>query len=292
LSYEDGRGKLLKDAQSLSLVVQARPVHNPQLVVIAYHIAPEFVAPGDPLTLTIEIANVGSADAKEVLLALGGQDGAALEPFLTVDNSNVVFLGTLVQGGTAQVALRMLVDGGAQAKAYNLPVAISYTGAESTPTTKVQRIGMIVRQRVELQVDVYSRPESMAVETPGQISLEVRNVGRGVVDVIGLQATAVNARLDMEDGPFAGPLDAGGSASLDLVVTPTRWGTVQLGVHVSYRDEMNRVQTWRHALSLEVERDQPTAAAPPAAERAEQSRSEGFWKAALQVLRGFVGFGS
>jgi hypothetical protein len=292
LSYRDGRGKLLTGSQSLSLIVQARPANSPQLVVTAYSTTPDFVTPGDGLTLTLEIANVGSADADGLLLALGGQDGAALEPLMPVGNSNVLFVGALDKGRTVQVVQPLIVDGAAQARVYNLPLALTYAGPDGAPVTKVQRISLLVRRRVELQVEVYSRPESLAANAPAQLSLEVRNVGRGTVDVVEMRATGLNAALQTEGTPFAGPLDAGGSAPLDLVFTPTRGGTVQLTVHVAYRDDLNRVQAWSQSLSFEVDAGQLPAVQPGAPEKGERIDEPAFWQTVLRALKGFVGFGS
>ena len=92
--------------------------------------------------------------------------------------------------------------------------------------------------------------------------------------------------------PVVGPLDAGGSAPLDLVLTPTRSGAVQLNVHVAYRDDLNRVQTWSQALAFEVEAGVPPAGPPGAPEPSEQARSPAAWQALLLGLKGFLGFGS
>jgi hypothetical protein len=120
----------------------------------------------------------------------------------------------------------------------------------------------------------------------------VRNVGRGTVDVVGLQATGLNAGLDLEGAPFVGPLDAGGSAPLDLLLTPTRGGTVQLNVHVAYRDDLNRVQTWSQALTFEVEANVPLEGQPEAQELSAPSSSPAAWHALLLGLKGFLGLGS
>ena len=292
LEYIDGRGRSLSASLPLNLIVRARPVRTPQLIVASYRTEPEWFTPGDPLTLTAEIANVGSADAAGLLLALGGQDGAALEPFMPVGKGNVLFLGTLEQGQRVQVVQLLVVDGAAQAQAYNLPLALSYTGPEGALATQVQRISLIVRRRVELQVEVYSRPESLTVQTEAPLSLEIRNVGRGAVDVVELRATALNASLATEGTPFIGPLDPGGSAPLDLALTPSRSGEIQLDVHVSYRDDLNRVQTWSSSLCFDVNDDQPLEPQPGAPGLSEAADAPAIWPALVRALKGLIGFGS
>lgn len=292
IDYRDGRGKSSSQSQPLNLVVRARPVRAPQLVIVAYHTLPDFVTPGDPLTLTAEIANVGSADANSLLLALGGQDGAALEPFMPVGSGNVLFVGTLREGESVQVVQSLIVDGAAKAQAYNLPLALSYTGPEGTSATQVQRISLIVRRRVELQVEVYSRPETLTVDALAPLSLEVRNVGRGAVDVVEMRATALNASLATEGTPFVGPLDPGGSAPLDLALTPSQSGSIQLTVHVAYRDDLNQVQAWSSVLAFEVDANHLAGPETSVPEVSPKTGSLAFWPTLLQALKGFVGFGS
>ena len=293
LSYTDSKSRSMVTSHSLDLVVRARSVRSPQLIITAYNTTPESVTPGDPMTLTLEIANVGSADAHGLLLSLGGQDGSALEPFMSVGSGNALFVGDLEQGETAQIVQSLIVDGAAQAGAYNLPVALSHDGMDGTPTTKVQRISLLVSRRIELGVQVYSRPESMAIDTPARLSLEVRNVGRSAVDVVGLQATGLNVALETEGTPFVGPLDAGGSAPLDLILTPTQAGTIQVTVHVTYRDELNRAQIWSQSQSFEVGGNQPVAAGGQLpAHQSPAPSTPTLWTKVLQVLKGFLGLGS
>jgi hypothetical protein len=292
VAYGDGRGRSYSTPQPLSLVVRARPARSPQLVVASYRTLPESVTPGSPLTLTVEIANVGSAAASGLLLALGGQDGSALAPFMPVSSGNVRFVGDLAAGEYVQVVQPLIVDGGAQAQAYNLPLALSYIGPEGAPAARVQRISLIVRRRVELQIEVYSRPESLAVDTPAPLSLEVRNVGRSAVDVVELRATALNAAIETEGAPFVGPLDPGGSTPVDLALTPTKSGTIDLTVHVAYRDDLNRVQIWSNTLAFDVQAN-PFLGPEPDAPAAPEPRGGGtLWATLARALKGLVGLGS
>jgi hypothetical protein len=253
---------------------------------------PDFIAPGDAFELTVEIANVGSGDAQELVMALGGQDGAGLDPFMPVGSGNVLFVGTIAQGDRIEIVQLMIAGGTAKAQAYNLPVALSYVGPDGVSAIKLQRISLIVRRRIELQVDVYSRPELLAVDTPAQFSLEVRNLGRDAIDVVGVRATGLNASLQTKGSLFIGPLDPGGSAPLDLTVTPTRDGTIQLNIHVEYRDDLNRVQIWTQSLNLKAEAREPVVAEQVAREQPGPATPRLIWQVVLRGLKGFVGFGS
>jgi hypothetical protein len=109
--------------------------------------------------------------------------------------------------------------------------------------------------------------------------------------VVDLRATGLNVNLETEGVPFIGPLDTGGSAPLDLILTPTRKGPVQLTVHLAYRDDLNQVQTWNQSLTFKVNANSLPAAQPDTPER-KQSDPRGFWTTLAQTLKAFVGLGS
>ncbi|MBN1641280.1 MAG: hypothetical protein JXA09_08590 [Anaerolineae bacterium] len=290
VSYEDQHGARGELVQLLSLIVAERPTRAPQLLITSYATTPDFVTAGDALDLTVQIANVGTADAQRVVLALGGADGGALEPLMPVGSGNVVFVDRLAQGESVQVERRLIVDGAAQAKAYNIPVALSYAGPDGAAQSDVQRLSLIVRRRIELLVGVYSRPQALVAGAPAPFSFEVLNVGRGVVDIVGLRATGLDTTIEADGTPFVGPLDPGGSAPLDLTLTPRREGTIQVTVHVEYRDDLYQVQRTSQTLEFAVDAAPAATGNPPAAP--DVSHTASLWQAIARAVRGFLGFGS
>jgi hypothetical protein len=211
---------------------------------------------------------------------------------MPVGRGNVLFVDSLAQGQTMRVTQPLIVDGAAQAKAYSLPVALSYACPDGIQRTDVQRLSLIVRRRVEMQVAIYAQPEQMIVRTPAQLSLEVLNVGRGTVDIVGLRATGLNMSVVDKGTPFVGPLDPGGSAPLDVAITPTRSGPAQLTVHVEYRDDLNQVQTLRQALTIDVQDTQPSPEELDTPSAPAGGSSPPLWSTIARVARGLVGLGS
>jgi hypothetical protein len=295
LDYEDGRGTHRTAAQQLSLIVQECPKLVPQLIVSGYQTTPSVLSPGDQFTLTMTIANVGSADALRLTMALGGVDGAALEPFLPVNTGNVRFIPNLQQGQAIEVSQCLIVDGAASTKAYNLPIALTYDGGSIKSETAIQRLSLIVRQRIELQVGIYSRPETIGVGAPSSLSLEVLNLGRSAVDILGLEATSEGIDIEADGVPFIGPLDPGGSAPLDVIVTPRQGGPQQLEVQAKIRNDLNQVQVASHLVTIDVA-DGPGGAPSPVVAREtveiEKELPETFWQTILRALKGFIGLGS
>jgi len=300
LTFSDYEGSAYAAQQNVGIDVNDSLRGQPQLLIEQYHTTPDFVSPGDSLTLTLRITNVGGAAAKRVILALGGENGAALEPFSPLGNSNVIFLPEVPCGESVTAEQALMVDGAAGAKVYNLPVALAYDDARqqgaSARRNDTQRLCLIVRRRPEVQAIFYRDPEGLAVGTATPVSLEVRNVGTSSLRILGLAAKSVQLDISAEGTPFLGPLDPGGSAPLDVTVTPRESGPAEIVVRVAYRDDLNQIQALTRTLSLEVPANPalanvpaPGLAATPVPEADAQPR---LLLRLGRALQGFLGFGS
>jgi len=252
LAYEDPGGGIYTNQETIGVNVNASLTFQPQVLIGGYHTAPDFVQPGDPFTLTVEIANVGGGDAERLILALGGENGAALEPFSPLQTGNVIFVERLSGGATATVQWQLLADGAAQAKAYNLPLALAYDDAQGGRHSDTQRLSLLVRRRPEVQAIFYREPGELTAGAPTAVSLEVLNVGSRAVNITRLEATGDRLDIQAEGTPFMGPVESGGAAPLDVTITPRTSGPAEIVIHVTYRDDFNQPQTLTTTLTVNV----------------------------------------
>ncbi|MGC9398666.1 MAG: hypothetical protein ACP5HM_05975 [Anaerolineae bacterium] len=252
LEYADYSGGAYTDQQNVGVDINTGLARQPQLIIEAYHTQPDFIAPGDTFTLTLHVHNVGGGDAERLTLSLGGEGGAALSPFIPLRSGNVIFVETVPRGGSVAVSRRLLVDGSAETKAYNLPIELAYDDPRATRHQDVQRLSLIVRKRPELQVGFYRQPEMLTVGMPQPLALEVINVGRSAVNIVQMSPSGPQLEAEMTGLPFVGPLDSGGSAPLDLMVTPQESGELALLVAIDYRDDFNQIRTLTETLTLKV----------------------------------------
>jgi hypothetical protein len=228
---------------------------------------------------------------------LGGEGGAALEPFVPLNAGNVAYLVELRAGESWTFTRPLMVGGDAESQAYNLPVALTYDDDKGRQVKDTQRLSLMVYQRPDMRVDFYREPEPMRVDQPSLVSLEVVNVGRGTLDVQALEGGGDQVQVEEEGVPFIGPLDPGGSAPLDLSVRPLVDGTVELIVTLRYRDAFNRTQVVTDSVLLDAQGspaapDQPGASAPggvPQSGDTEVGADRPFWQ---RLLMGLFGLGS
>ncbi len=296
LDYTDASGGTYSEQQNLGVDVDTGLSRRPQLVIAEYTTAPDFLTPGDTFTLTMRVGNVGGGDAERLTLALGGDGGAHLEPFIPLKAGNVIFVPAVEAGSVVEITRQLVVDGSADAKAYNLPIALAYDDPRGSRETDVQRLSLVVRRRPELQAALYREPEGLAIGSPTALSLEMTNVGLSAVNVVQITASSPQMTVEAEGTPFVGPVEMGGSAPLDVTVTPRQGGSAELVVTVTYRDDFNQLQTLTRTLTVDVPTGPgapmgPTQPGTPG-QAPEDQNGGTLWAKLALAIRGFLGFGS
>ncbi len=296
LEYADYSGGGYSDQQNIGVDINTSLAKEPQLLITEYTTEPEFLSPGDTFTLTIYVTNVGGGDAERLTLSLGGKDGASLEPFIPLKAGNVLFVSQIKPGETVVLSRSLLIDGAASIRAFNLPLALDYDDPHATRQSDIQRLSLIVRKRPEFQLNFYRQPEVLQVNVPAPLSLELINVGRSSINISEIAPASPELEVTVEGLPFVGPLDAGGSTPLDLMVIPQASGAVELRLSIVYRDDFNQMQAISQTLTLEVQ-SQPDALAPGepgmnAAEEPAAEQPETLWQKLGRALKGFLGLGS
>ncbi len=198
-------------------------------------------------------------------------------------------------GEVVKISHQLLVDGSAETKAYSLPIELAYDDPRASRHQEIQRLSLIVRERPELQTSFYRPPDLLMVGMPGQLSLELVNVGRSAVDITEIASASPQMDVQSEGLPFVGPLDPGGSVPIDLSVTSRESGTAELVVAVSYRDDFNQTQVVSQTLSVEVVggvEDQVPGSQMPGSGDVREAAPETPLQRIGRAIRGFFGLGS
>jgi len=288
LDCSDYEGGSYTARQSVGLEVSTALADRPQLVVDSYHTTPDSLAPGDTFTLTLAVSNVGGGEARRLTLTLGGEGGSGMNPFAPLDSSNVKFIPQLAAGATVEVTQRLVVDGGAEAGAYSVPVALAFDDTRGTRHTDSQLISLLVRRRPHLQIGFYRPVEMASIDVPIRLPVEVTNIGRTLINVSTMELSSTQLEIS-EGSMYLGPLDGGTSGSLEATAVAKEGGTAEVLVTVNYLDDFEQPQVVTKTLTVEVEK--PVEISPEAEEEA-QEQEEGFWDKVLRFLRGLVGLGS
>ena len=104
-----------------------------------------------------------------------------------------------------------------------------------------------------------------------------------------------SVHVEVQGLPFVGPLDAGGSAPVDLLATPREAGQTELVLDIAYRDDFNQTQILSRTLSVEIiegEGPMPGQEGMPAPGEGMPEMPETPMQKVWRAIKGFFGLGS
>lgn len=246
------------------------PPLRPQLLVASYETDLEALEPGARFELTLEVRNQGSADARGVVLIVGGGtvssggSGGTPEPgggvsgsagefgtFAPVGSSNVRSLGDLARSQSLEAGVQLIVNGTAKPGAYPVVVTFAYTDSGGNSYKDEQVITLLVYDRPQVEINFYTEPMPLTAGQPGPLPLQLTNTGKGTVVFGNFSASAEGAQMS-NNNIFVGSLEPGGAFPLDAIAIPEQPGTLALEVSVAYTDDFNQPQVITKTLELEV----------------------------------------
>lgn len=295
LTYSDYNGSSYSGQQTVGIDVDTSLANRPQLLIDAYRTIPAQISPGDSFTLTLDLVNVGGAGAQRLTLALGGEEGENLGAFVPIEGSNVSFVPYVEAGSSTSVAMRLMVAGNAETRAHNLPVALGYDISGGTREKSTQRVSLLVRRRPDFKVSFYRPVEGTAMAgQPFQLPIELVNASGFRFTISELRATGAGLEFVGERSTYVGPLDPGGSWTLDTAAMQMEAGTAEIVVGVDYIDDLNQTQTVSTTLFVEVMEDpfggQNGGISGEPEIPTDQPKS--FWDQVVRFLKALFGLGS
>ncbi len=293
LEYRDKEGHPQSTQEQVGFTVKGRRVSPPHLLITASRFQPDIPAPGDVVTLTLDLLNIGGEDAQRVLVSLGGGDNKALAFMALLDTGNVRYIAAVPAGGTAQVVQRLFLAGNMEPGVYNVPIRLVYEDKKGTQVEDAQLISLRVRRRPLLEAKFYEQVVPPLVGQPFRLPVEIVNLAP-----TGLHVTTVEVRSDTlrleNNSDFVGYLDGGATTSLDVQAWAEKPGDHTIHVLVHYVDDFGHLTTWQQDLHVTVQAAPPTPTPAPGGAVPPQNQEEkpGLLKRVLRFFKGLFGLGS
>jgi len=250
-----------------------QPLVRPQLVIDHYTVDVEQLLPGLLFTLTLEVHNRGTADAKGVTMIVGGgtvSEGGEGTPsaggisggsgeftnFAPVGSSNVQLLGDLASGAVLTAAQDLVVNVSTNPGAYPFKVSFAYVDPTGRRYVDDQVITLLVYTPVQIDLGFYRDPNPIFAGQPNALPLQITNLGRAGVVFGNMEVTAEGAQLT-NNIILVGRLDPGGYFTMDATLIPDQPGPLTLTVTLNYSDDFNKPQTITRTLEVEVQEMPP-----------------------------------
>ncbi len=278
-------------------------ISRPQLVVTAYRTDVDPLQPGAIFDLTLDIRNLGSANARSVTMVLGGgatineqgtpvPGGSELTTFAPLGASNLIFVGDVPLGETVSVTQKLIVNVTANPGAYPFKLSFIYDDEKGQRQVNDQVITLLIYQLPQVEVGFYRDPGIFYTNQMSVLPLQVTNLGRKTAVLGNLRVTSPNADVT-NNVMLIGSLEPGGYFTLDANLIPFQPGPLDLEIAINYTDDFNQPRTITQTLTVEV-LEMPTPEFPTDGFPIEPPApvQETFWQKALRFLRGLIGLDS
>ncbi len=301
LEWDNWGGEHYDKAQNVAILLDqgaaVSQAAEPLLVIDSYRVEPEVLPPGQPFTLTLTVTNVGTVAAGRTTLTLGGQsDPAKNASFAPLGTGNVKYLAAVEAGAVTDVVTRFIVDGAATPGVYVMTVGFDYFGSAEKSLTRSEQISLVVKVRPQLLFNFYRTVGPVMVGQPIGLPIEILNAGRNRVNSSEVEIVSEDLTVETPR-TYIGPLDAGGSTTLDGMAVADSPGEKRFTVRVFYIDDFNEPQVFEGEKVIQVEDsgvdskpDGSAGDAGPGVVDGGQETPQRPWL--LRVLRGLLGLGS
>ncbi len=297
--YDGPDGQRYSETQSVGLVITGNAAAAPLPVVDSYQVEPEELHPGEVFRLKLTIANLGTADAQQLRLVIGGEGGAsgsavgasggattASAAFAPLGAGNVRFLGRLAADQVRSVEQPMVVANSTKPGVQTLTVGFVYLDAFGEVVRDSQAITLLVSRRVRLQINPVDVVTQTVVGEMLPLTFEVVNLGSEEVNVT--TAEVEPGRYMKREGgvEYLGALSSGAPYPVSATLwpqAPTKDAPVRLVVR--YLDDFGREQSIAKELHFVVEER-------PAVEPGELTAARPPRSLAVRIVLGLLGLGA
>jgi hypothetical protein len=249
---------------SMTIEIAKTEVPAPVLLLESYSVGENILKPGDQFKLVMNLKNVGTADATDLLVTFGTVESSGSNndndnegtgnpsttsttpstTFAPLGAGGTIYVGTLA-ADRQSITLEQdfIVNGSVSSGIYSLPITLRYKKPDGSAGQDSLRASVVVlappRLRIELQSPL---PESVNVGEPLPISLEIINVGKKDVDLTFANFEAENAEVLDGAETFLGTLKTTNDTSVSATIMPSEEGPVKVRVIFNYLDELNQEQ--------------------------------------------------
>ncbi len=285
--------------------------NKPQLVISKYSTNIDPLQPGSAFKLNLTIANVGTANAKNVSLVYGGGSGqlpneqgtpqagvsgstADFTNFAPVGSSNIILLGDLATGAQIEAEQEFVVNVSTVPGAYPLKISlVSYT-ENGLRVIDDQAITLLVYSLPQLEISFYRDPGMFFNGMSTTLPLQITNLSRKST-VLGNMTVTTDSGEIMNGTSLVGNLDPGGYFTLDAMYTPFMEGKAKINITINYTDDFNQLRMYESSIDIDVQPamvmpEEPTQTNPEMPTESEEPT--GFFAKIWNAIKGFLGIGT
>jgi hypothetical protein len=318
VNYTDSEGTLYTEKFNITINLKqysgssaatATPTSQPraQLVVGGYEIDVNPLQPGSIFNLKVTVRNLGSVDAADVTMVLGGGGtgtdgsgtptgglsggGSDLTNFAPLGSSNLIYLDKVMRGEPKEAEVQLIVNVSATPGAYPFKISFVYTDSKGDRVVDDQVITLLVYSLPKVELSFYRDPGILFAGQMTQLPIQITNLGKSTAILGNMVVSSEGADLS-ENVSLVGALEQGGYFTLDAMAMPYAEGPLDIKIVVSYTDDFNQPRTVEQVLTLQVEAAPVIEPLPDDGSLPVIEQPETMTQKIVRFLKGLIGLGS
>lgn len=252
-----------------------------QLAVTDYSTSVEHLQSGSAFSLEFEIANLGTGDAKDVAMVIGGGEisqvdgtpapggvsggGGDFATFAPLGRSNVQFLDTISAGDVVTASQELVVNVTAEPGAYPLKVTFIYSNDAGQRFKDDQVVTLLVYGPPQVEASFYRDPGPLFTGQPSILPIQLTNLGRSGAVLGNLEITSEAGEIT-NGVVLVGLVEAGNYFTADATLFAEQPGPATVDVTIHYTDDFNQPQTITQTLDVQIEEAPPEIIGGPGGE--------------------------
>ncbi|HQA66866.1 MAG TPA: hypothetical protein PK801_00975 [Aggregatilineales bacterium] len=278
-----------------------------QLAVTDYRTSVEHLQPGSVFSLEFDIANLGTGDASNVAMVIGGGeisqvDGTPapggvsggsgdFDTFAPLGRSNVQFIEAIPAGEVVTASQDLVVNVSTEPGAYPLKVTFIYSNEAGQRFKDDQVITLLVYGPPKVEASFYRDPGPLFVGQPSMLPIQITNLGRSGAVLGNLEVTS-DAGEVTNGVVLIGLIEAGNYFTADATLFAEQPGPAEINVTIHYVDDFNQPQTITQTLTVQIEEAPPEIIGEPDMPIEPMPEPETFLQKVWRFVRGLLGLDS
>ncbi len=235
----------------------------PRVIVTGFDTQPGEVRAGSDFKLVIHLKNTSTKTAVSNMVcdlqaAASGTEAAAEAPaFLPSSGSSSVYLEKIPAGGTKDISIDLNARADLIQKPYSISMDMKYEDSSAVQYEAQSSLAIPVRQEARFEFsEIQISPDTISVGEEANISCSLYNLGR--VKMYNVKVRIEGEMIEAEE-QFIGNLDAGGTGTVDSIITAVKETTdgEECKLVLSYEDDAGNVSTAEQKFSMTVMPEMP-----------------------------------
>jgi len=225
----------------------------PKIIISNYSYEPKEAKAGQTVDITLtffntsmsqEVKNIKIQMDSDVSTSSGSYGSASSGIFTPVEGSNSFYIDRIGPRQEVERSIKLMIQGNAEARSYQLFSNIEYEDSKSTPITAKESISIPVTQVTKITInEVQINSPGVAVFNPLSVSYSYINMGK--TTLYNVMASIEGENITPVQGYYSGNMTPGMQDYFDTMLIPQVSGDYKCYALIKYEDSIGNIHEER-----------------------------------------------